>query len=173
MQLGYWETCSRFIYEQVPQYLFYRKENQYVFRQDAHLVDNSDFEDLGELMAVRFLLGLPGPRNWSVPLSWYILGSQTPCMISDVPMHEVMAKLEGISNAESLKMLDVNLEDFDERFEVGYNKMDIQLENKTDVIEKFIRYFVIICQIEEINKFSKGLKEINVLQNLNSLRMKQ
>ena len=162
MQLSYWEICSSFIYEQVSQYLFYRKENQYVFRHDAHLVDNNDFENLGEW----FLLGLPGPRNWSVPLSWYILGSQTPCTISDVPMHEVMAKLEGIRNAESLKMLDVNLEDFDERFEVGYNKMDIQLENKNDVIEKVIRYFVIIRQIEEINKFSKGLKEINVLQNL-------
>ena len=81
-------------------------------------------------------------------------------------MHEVMAKLEGISNAESPKILDVILEDFDERFEVGYNKMNIQLENKNDVIEKVIRYFVIIRQIEEINKFSKGLKEINVLQNL-------
>ena len=27
-------------------------------------------------------------------------------------------------------MLDVILEDFDERFEAGYNKMDIKLENK-------------------------------------------
>ena len=104
-------------YEQVPQYLFCGKENQYVFRHDAHLVDNSDFENLGKLMAVGCLLGLPGPRNWSVPLSWYILGSQTPCTISDVPIHEVMVKLEGINNAESQKMLDVILEDFDERSE--------------------------------------------------------
>ena len=72
-------------YEHVPQYLFCIKENQYVFRHDAHLVDNSDFENLGKLMAVGFLLGLPGPRNLSVPLPWYSLGSQTPCTISDVP----------------------------------------------------------------------------------------
>ena len=117
-------------YEHVPQYLFCGKENQYVFRHDAHLVDNSDFENLGKLMAVGCLFGLPGPRNWSVPLSWYILGSQTPCTISDVPIHEVMVKLEGINNAESQKMLDVILEDFDERFEAGYNKMDIHLDNK-------------------------------------------
>ena len=50
-------------YEQVPQYLFCGKENQYVFRHDAHLVDNSDFENLGKLMPIGFLLGLPGPRN--------------------------------------------------------------------------------------------------------------
>ena len=106
-------------YEQVPQYLFCGKGNQYVFRHDAHLVDKSDFENLGKLMAVGFLLGLPGPRNWSVPLSWYILGSQTPCTISDVPIHEVMEKLEGISNAESQKMLGVILENFDERFEIN------------------------------------------------------
>ena len=37
-------------YEQVSQYLFCVKENQYVFRHDAHLVDNSDFENLGRLM---------------------------------------------------------------------------------------------------------------------------
>ena len=41
-----------------------------------------------------------------------------------------MVKLEGINNAESQKMLDVILEDFDEGFEAGYNKMDIQLDNK-------------------------------------------
>ena len=128
-------------------------------------MDNSDFENLGKLMAVGCLLGLPGPRNWSVPLSWYILGSQTPCTISDVPIHEVMVKLEGINNAESQKMLDVILEDFDERFEAGYNKMDIHLNNK-NIIEKFTWYFVITRQLEEINQFSKGLKELNVLQNL-------
>ena len=83
---------------------------------DAHLVDNSDFENLGKLMAVGFLLGLPGLRNWSVRLSWYILGSQTPCTISAVPIHEVMVKLKGINNAESQRMLVVILEDFDERF---------------------------------------------------------
>ena len=142
------------------------KKNQYVFRQDAHLVDNSDFKNLGELIAVGFLLGLPGPRNWSVPLSWYILGSQTPCTISDVPIHAVMVKLESINNAESQKMLDVTLEDVDERFEAGYNKMDIQLDNKNDIIKKVTRYFVITRQLEEINQFSKGLKELNVLQNL-------
>ena len=88
-------------------------------------MDNSDFENLGKLVAVGFLLGLPGPRHWSVPLPWYILGSQTPCTISDVPIHEVRVKLEGINNAQSQKMLDVILEDFDERFEAGFDKMHI------------------------------------------------
>ena len=36
-------------------------------------------------------------------------------------------------------MLDVILDDFDERFEAGYNKMDIQLSNKNDIIEKVTR----------------------------------
>ena len=153
-------------YEHVPQYLFCGKENQYVFRHDAHLVDNSDFENLGKLMAVGFLLGLPAPRNWSVPLSWYILGSQAPCTISDVPIHDVMAKLEGINNAESQKMSDVILEDFAEGFEAGYNKMDIQLDNKNYIIENVTRHFVITRQQEEINQFSKGLEELHALQNL-------
>ena len=52
----------------------------------------------------RLLLGLPGPRNWSVPRSRYILGSQTPCTTSDVPIHEVMVKREDINNAEFQKM---------------------------------------------------------------------
>ena len=63
-------------------------------------------------------------------------------------------------------MLDVILDDFDERFEAGYNKMDIQLSNKNDIIEKVTRYFVITRQLEEIKQFSKGLKELNVVQNL-------
>ena len=67
-------------------------------------MDNSNFKNLGKLMAVGFLLGLPGPRNWSVPRSRYILGSQTPCTTSDVPIHEVMVKREDINNAEFQKM---------------------------------------------------------------------
>ena len=63
-------------------------------------------------------------------------------------------------------MLDVILDDFDERFEAGYNKMDIQLNNKNNIIEKVTRYFAITRQLEEIKQFSKGLKELNVLQNL-------
>ena len=45
------------------------------------ITDNSDFENLGKLMAVRFLLGFPGigveffPGNWSVPLSCVPLSS--------------------------------------------------------------------------------------------------
>ena len=39
--------------------------------------------------------------------------------------------------------------------------MDKQLKNKNDVIEK-----AITRQLEEINQFSKGLKELNVLHNL-------
>ena len=62
-------------------------------------------------------------------------------------------------------MLDVILEDFDERFEAGYNKMDIKLENKNDIIEKVTRYFVITRQLEKINQFSKSLKELNELIN--------
>ena len=80
-------------------------------------------------------------------------------------MQWLLAKLEGISNAESQKMLDVILEDFDERFEAGYNKMDIKLENKNDTIEKVTRYFVITRQLEKINQFSKSLKELNELIN--------
>ena len=158
------------------------KKNQYEFRQDAHLVDNSDFKNLGKLMAVGFLLGFPGPRNRSVPLSWYILGSQTPCTISDVPIHAVMVNLESINNAESQKMLDVILEDFNERFEAGYNKMDIQLDNKNDIIKKVTWYFVIARQLEQINQFSKGLnlklfkdetiKEFIVVSSANKLTSK-
>ena len=80
-------------------------------------------------------------------------------------MQWLLAKLKGISNAESQKMLDVILEDFDERFEAGYNKMDIKLENKNDIIEKVTRYFVITRQLEKINQFSKSLKELNELIN--------
>ena len=106
-------------------------------------------------MAVGFLLGLSGPRSWSVPLSWYILGSQPPCAISDVPIHEIKAKLEVTSNVEPQEMLNIILEDFDQRFEAGYNKIDIKFEDKNDVIETVIRYFVITRQLEEINQLSK------------------
>ena len=65
-----------------------------------------------------------------------------------------MVKREDINNAEFQEMLDVILEDFDKRFQIGYNKIDIQLDIKNDIIEKTTRYFVITRQLEEINQFS-------------------
>ena len=77
-------------------------------------------------------------------------------------LHEVKGKLEDISNTEFQKMFNVILEDLMNVPKlVIYNKMDIQLENKNDVIEK-----AITRQLEEINQFSKDLKELNVLYNL-------
>ena len=58
------------------------------------------------------------------------------------------------------------LNPFDERFKADYNKMDIQLDNKNDIIEKGTWYFIITRQVEEINQFLKGLKDLNFLQNL-------
>ena len=55
----------------------------------------------------------------------------------------MMVKLEGINNAESQKVLDVFLEDFDEHCEAGYYKIDIQLDNNNDIIEKVTRYFAV------------------------------
>ena len=65
-----------------------------------------------------------------------------------------MVKREDINNAEFQEMLDVILEDFNKRFQIGYNKIDIQLDIKNDIIEKTTRYFVITRQLEEINQFS-------------------
>ena len=65
-----------------------------------------------------------------------------------------MVKREDINNAEFQEMLDVILEDFDKCFQIGYNKIDIQLDIKNDIIEKTTRYFVITRQLEEINQFS-------------------
>ena len=93
-----------------------------------------------------------------------------------------MVNIASINNAESQKMLDVILEDFDECFEAGYNKMDIQLDNKNDIIKKVTWYFVITRQLEEINQFSKGLnlkfykdetiKEFIVVSSANKLTSK-
>ena len=44
--------------------------------------------------------------------------------------------------------------------------MDIQFYNKNYINENVTGYFVITRQLEEINQFSKGLTELNVLQNL-------
>ena len=44
--------------------------------------------------------------------------------------------------------------------------MDIQLDNKNDIVKKGTWYFVITRQVEEINQFLKGLKDLNFLQNL-------
>ena len=52
------------------------------------------------------------------------------------------------------------------RFEAGYNKPVIRLNDKEEIIRKICRHFIISKQLEEIQQFESGLSSFGVLDAL-------
>ena len=154
-------------YDRVPQHLFSGQEMHYTFRHDVHSLEDNIFKLYGKFVAIGFLQGCSGPHNFSSPVAKYIISSSvTTCQVEDIPCYDVKTKLESVSQATSQQELDTVLSDFDERFEAGYNKMNITLEDKDDLVNKVSRHWVITRQNEEIQQFISGLRSFAILDTL-------
>ena len=61
-------------------------------------------------------------------------------------------------------------ESFEERFVSGYNKFLIKLSEKTDLLQKISRCYVIKRQLEAIQQFTSGLSSYSLLSSLRKFK---
>ena len=119
---------------------------------------------------IGLLQEVPGPHCFCKPLFEYILSddvttSTIAVQLTDIPVLEVMEKLEAISNAQSGEELTSCLKDFEERIVSGCNKF-LKLSVKDDLFQKVSRYYVIARQLEAIQQFTSGLSSYSLLSSL-------
>ena len=149
-----------------PKYILEGPEKNYTIKHDAHNLDSKEYEVYGKLIALSFLHGGPGPHNWSKPLAQYILGLQPELQIECVPIFEIQKKLNDANKCTTQEELDFVMSSFNERFDAGYNKIFILLEDVAEMTEKVCRFFILTRQLEEIQQLCTGLNSNGILDTL-------
>ena len=154
-------------YDGIAQLLMYGQEKRYTFQHDVHKLEKEWFYLYGKFVALGFLMGAAGPHNFCSALASHILSIDIPPLnSSDVPCFDLKQKLEQAEASQTQEELDRILQDLDERFEAGYNKLVINLSDKKDVVDKVTRHWMITRQLQEVEQFVRGMRSNGVLDML-------
>lgn len=154
-------------YDGVAQLLMYGQEKRYTFQHDVHKLEKEWFYLYGKFVALGFLMGTAGPHNFCSALASHILSIDLPPLnSSNVPCFDLKQKLEQAEAAQTQEELDRILQDLDERFEAGYNKLVITLNDKRDLVHKVTKHWMITRQLQEVEQFLRGIRSNGVLDML-------
>ena len=88
----------------------------------------------------------------------YLVNDQFKTDISDMPDFDLKNKLEGIIEIKEEGEFKNWIKNFDERFQVGYNKFSAGIGEKQEFIDAVCRHTIIGNSHEEIYQFKKGLE---------------
>ncbi len=110
--------------------------------------------------------GLSGPHCFCLPLIRHLLSREKISGSEYVPDYELKVKLEQVAACETQDQLDTLVESIEERFEAGYNKVKILLQDREDFIEKVSWHWTVVRQLREQQSFEDGLASNGVLDML-------
>lgn len=137
------------------------------FQHNISALNAKEFHFYGELTAIGFLQGFPGPKCFTKPVVDYILtgdiSSLTPS-VDDIPNSEVKNSLQNlihITDEEEFKNQATFNSDY--RFDAGYCKPFIYLKDKDDLCKSVALHHVLLSSITEANQYIEGLKACNML----------
>ncbi|CAB4014342.1 G2 M phase-specific E3 ubiquitin- ligase [Paramuricea clavata] len=137
------------------------------FRHNLHALEEGQFEMFGILTAIALLNGCPGPHFLCHSLASFILDNQLEVVLDDVPAEsEFKTKLIQIQGCNNEAELSNIVNSFPERFDMGYTKPVLTLNDKDDLIRFCSKHVVISSVAEEIFSFRKGLSIFGVLHEL-------
>lgn len=137
------------------------------FRHNLHALQDGKFEMLGKLTAIALLHGCPGPHFFCPSLASYVLEIPKDVELGEVPEEsECKSKLTEIQGCSNKQELSAKLNNFMEKFDMGYTRPVVTLSDKDDLIKFCAKHIVISSVVEEIFSFRKGLSAFGVLQEL-------
>ncbi|XP_066935847.1 uncharacterized protein [Clytia hemisphaerica] len=134
-------------------------ENRFTLIHDKIKLEAGDFFIFGQMLSMALLMGASGPHNLSKPFAEHLLSFKEPKSydIKDVPVAEVQEKLVGIKNCQTKEELDDCFASFDERFEAGYNKMVLNMDEREHFCRLISRFFIVERNHAEISQLLKGV----------------
>ena len=137
------------------------------FRHNLEALDKGLFELFGKLVAIAIINGCPGPHFFTRMVTGVILDIPQEPDLDEVPHEcEFLTKLKTISSCcDEASFLDA-VNSFPERFDMGYTKATVTLEDKNDLLKACIKHIVIYSTAEEIYSFRKGLASFGVKELL-------
>ena len=130
--------------------LVHGREMSYCFLHDSVGTLKEHFKSFGQIVALAIAHGCHGPRFFSKTLLGYLVNDQFKTDISDMPDFDLKNKLEGIIEIKEEGEFKNRIKNFDERFQVGYNKFSAGIGEKQEFIDAVCRHTIIGNSHEEI-----------------------
>lgn len=144
------------------------------FSHDQGALMAGEYKAFGKLTALAFLNRANTPHFFSPTVAYYMFGthpnSDPVSLVDEIPdCHvEVKEKLKALLECENPTIWDEAIMKFEERFDMGINKVKIPLEEKEDFIRATNKHIMVSSVAEEIFSFQEGLSVFGVLDALKS-----
>ena len=120
-------------------------------------------------MGLSLLNGCSGPYNLSPSLVHYLLNEEKQCSkfkIEEIPNPDTRAKCLKIQETSGENDFSDNVQALDERFDAGFNKASVSLNDTEKLLQTMAYHYVINICHDEILQFKQGLSFGGVLNVL-------
>ena len=147
------------------------------FSHNQNALEAGKYNLFGKIVALSLLNGYCGPNNFSQVLTDFILGCQPvndpKILLKELPNNckELRLKLKKISECKTEVDFSKLIADLDERFDFGYSKSYLTLEDKVPLLQAACKHYLVSCCLEEILSCKDGLElygVLNVLKHFNN-----
>ena len=144
----------------------------YTFSHDIHALQADKYKLFGKVVALSLLNSHPGPHYFCPSVAKYIVDSGPITNQKELlmelprkcgPLREKLARIADCTDEEVFAQL---VDDLPERFEFGFSKNRVFIEDKLPLLQAASRHFLVSCCMEEIMSFKDGLAHCNVLSKL-------
>ena len=141
--------------------------NSGIFRHNVLALNDKEFFKFGQLTALGLLQGSSGPRCFTQSVSDYIIYGNTDSLspsIKEIPVDKVkdkMQQLEAIEDKDEFRHIASFECDF--RFDCGYSKPIINLEDKELFMKCTSLHYTILASLKELEQYIDGLKTCDLL----------
>ena len=126
-----------------------------------------NIELFGKLVAVALVNGCPGPHFFCPLLAGYLLDVEKKPTLDEIPKDcEFLGQIRKVSESCDEESFAHAVNGFPERFDMGYTKAVVKLQDKDELVSACIKHVVISIVAEEIYSFKKGLSQFGVLESL-------
>ena len=137
------------------------------FRHNLDGLRKGTFELFGKLVEVALVNGCPGPHFFCPLLAGYLLDVEQKPTLDEIPKDcEVLGQIKKITESFDEESFAHAVNSFPERFDMGYTKAVVKLQDKDGLVSACIKHVVISIVAEEIYSFKKGLSQFGVLDSL-------
>ena len=129
------------------------------FSHDVLALEEGEYEMCGTL-ALSLLNGCSGPHNFAPSLFNYMLQPDRDfdkCNLKELPDPTIRNKLCEIAEACEETEFKSKVLFLEERFDAGFNKASVSLEDKEKLLQAVAHHYIINTCHEEITQFKKGL----------------
>lgn len=139
------------------------------FSHDILTYERKEYEIFGVLVGLSLLNGCSAPHNLSPSLVHYLLNEEKQCCkfkIEEIPNPDTRAKCLKIQETSGENDFSDNVQALDERFDAGFNKASVSLNDKEKLLQTMAYHYVINICHDEILQLKQGLSFGGVLNVL-------